>query len=61
MREPSFTFHDVMRIADGGTFDRGESYYRQGRVLELSYDPSIDTYFATVAGSSRNLYEVELY
>lgn len=64
MHEPSFTFHDVVRMADSGAFNRGnrgESYYRQGRALELSYDPSIDTCFARVAGSSRNLYEVELY
>jgi len=60
MHEPPFTFHDVVRMADPGSFNRGESYYRQGRVLNLRHDPSIDTYFARVAGSSRNLYEVEL-
>ena len=56
----TFTLNSVHRMADEGSFGRGEDYFARGRVMEAYYDEETGTYHGRVKGSARYVYRVEL-
>jgi len=56
-----FTVNDVLKMCNSATFGRGRAYYRQGKVRSTRYDAVTEINEARAEGSSRAVYEVELY
>ncbi|WP_066959301.1 SNF2-related protein [Microbulbifer sp. Q7] len=55
-----FSLNSIHRMADEGSFVRGEDYFARGRVMEAYYDEETETYHGRVKGSARYVYRVEL-
>lgn len=55
-----FTINDIKEMAPGATFDRGVQYYHQRRATIKQNYPEQSRFIASVMGSGRNTYRVEL-
>ena len=55
-----FTINDIKEMAPGATFDRGLQYYHQRRATIRQNYPEQSRFIASVMGSGRNTYRVEL-
>ncbi|MES3008235.1 MAG: DEAD/DEAH box helicase [Pseudomonadota bacterium] len=55
-----FTINDIKEMAPGTTFDRGLQYYHQRRATIRQNYPEQSRFIASVMGSGRNTYRVEL-
>ncbi|WP_160151507.1 SNF2-related protein [Microbulbifer sp. ALW1] len=56
----NFTRNSVLNMANESTFERGEDYFRRGRVQEAFWDEEVQVYRGRVKGSARLVYRVEL-
>lgn len=55
------TLKHLQAMASAASFGRGLDYFKRGKVQSVDYDPVIESLFATVTGSGRRAYDVELY
>ena len=56
-----FSNNQIKQLCGDISYYRGLEYYRAGKVTELEYNDEFGSYYATVEGSGRKRYEVEIF
>ncbi|MBG6190012.1 superfamily II DNA or RNA helicase [Arthrobacter sp. CAN_A212] len=58
---PMIDVTDIIRMVGGASFQRGQTYAKQGAVTQLAWDPSANTLDARVQGNSPGAYRTRLF